>query len=116
MSLIFRLYFISFSLHISNVYNLQLLYLIARQPASLKSIICMYAGMTYGTTIRDLCIRFNPQALGINERKLVQFGVVEGLIRRIQKVDNKIEMVFNNFHIFFLYLLNVLEFSVPSHG
>ncbi|XP_077298080.1 GATOR1 complex protein NPRL2-like [Arctopsyche grandis] len=57
----------------------------ARQPASLKNIICMYAGMTYGTTIRDLCIRFNPYALGINERKLVQFGVLEGLIRRIQK-------------------------------
>jgi hypothetical protein len=58
----------------------------ARQPAALKNIICMYAGMTYGTTVRDLCIRFNPQALGINERKLVQFGVLEGLIRRIYKV------------------------------
>lgn len=57
----------------------------ARQQPSLSDIFKMYAGMTYGTTIRDLCLRYNPQALGINERKLVQFGVLEGLIRRIYK-------------------------------
>lgn len=41
--------------------------------------------MTRGTTIRDLCLRFNPTNLRINERKLVQFGVLEGLIRRVHK-------------------------------
>lgn len=45
----------------------------------------MYAAMTRGTTIRDLCVRFNPSNLRINERKLVQFGVLEGIIRRVQK-------------------------------
>lgn len=34
---------------------------------------------------RDLCLRFNPANLKINERKLVQFGVLHGLIRRVHK-------------------------------
>lgn len=41
--------------------------------------------MTRGTTIRDLCVRLNPANLRINERKLVQFGVLEGVIRRVHK-------------------------------
>ena len=45
----------------------------------------MYSEMTYGTTIRDLCLRFNPQSLQIDEQRLVQFGVLKGLIRRIHK-------------------------------
>lgn len=42
--------------------------------------------MTYGTTIRDLCLRFNPHSLRIDEQRLVQFGVLKDIIRRIQKV------------------------------
>lgn len=45
----------------------------------------MYAAMTRSTTVRDLCLRFNPANLKINERKLVQFGILEGLIRRVHK-------------------------------
>jgi len=41
--------------------------------------------MTYGTTIRDLCLRFNPHSLRIDEQRLVQFGVLQGIIRRIRK-------------------------------
>lgn len=51
----------------------------------LRDIFRMYAAMTRGTTVRDLCQRFNPTTLSINERKLVQFGVLEGLIRRVHK-------------------------------
>jgi len=47
----------------------------------------MYSSMTYGTTVRDLCVRLNPHPLRINERKLVQFGLLEGLIRRVYKVS-----------------------------
>ena len=43
--------------------------------------------MTYGTTIRDLCLRFNPHSLRIDEQRLVQFGVLQGIIRRIRKVN-----------------------------
>ncbi|CAH0563581.1 unnamed protein product [Brassicogethes aeneus] len=56
-----------------------------RQPPTLRDVFRFFASMTRGTTIRDLCIRHNPVNLRINERKLVQFGVLEGIIRRIQK-------------------------------
>ncbi|XP_049831139.1 GATOR complex protein NPRL2-like [Schistocerca gregaria] len=56
-----------------------------RQLPLFRDVFRMYAGMNVGTTIRDLCIRFSPHPRQINERKLVQFGVLEGLIRRIHK-------------------------------
>lgn len=59
---------------------------LARQPAYLRDIYRMYASMTHGSSMRDLCQRLNPQNLRINERRLVQFGLIEGLIRRIYKV------------------------------
>ncbi|XP_033330459.1 nitrogen permease regulator-like 2 isoform X2 [Megalopta genalis] len=56
-----------------------------RQPAYLRDIYRMYASMTHGSSMRDLCQRLNPQNLRINERRLVQFGLIEGLIRRVYK-------------------------------
>lgn len=56
-----------------------------RQIPNLRDVFRIYAAMTRGTTIKDLCTRFNLANLKINERKLVQFGVMEGLIRRILK-------------------------------
>ncbi|XP_056642853.1 GATOR complex protein NPRL2 [Diorhabda sublineata] len=56
-----------------------------RQLPTVRDVFRLYAAMTRGTTIRDLCIRFNPSNLRINERKLVQFGVLEGIIRRVHK-------------------------------
>ncbi|CAG9860150.1 unnamed protein product [Phyllotreta striolata] len=61
---------------------------VAKNPRHLpviRDVFRIYSAMTRGTTIRDLCIRFNPSNLRINERKLVQFGVLEGIIRRVQK-------------------------------
>lgn len=57
---------------------------------SVRDVFRMYAGMTHGTTVRDLCLRFDPSALHIDERRLVQFGVLEGLIRRIQRVNKSL--------------------------
>lgn len=55
------------------------------QLPNFRDIFRIYAAMTRGTTIRDLCLRLNPASLRINERKLVQFGILEGLIRRVHK-------------------------------
>lgn len=57
----------------------------------------MYASMTHGSSMRDLCQRLNPQNLRINERRLVQFGLIEGLIRRVYKVIRSI--VKDPFHL-----------------
>ncbi|KYQ57322.1 Nitrogen permease regulator 2-like protein [Trachymyrmex zeteki] len=56
---------------------------LARQPAHFRDIYRMYSSMTYGVSMKDLCQRLNPQNLRINERRLVQFGLIEGLIRRV---------------------------------
>lgn len=45
------------------------------------SFLCY--SLTYGLSVRDLCLRFKPQSLGIDERKLIQFGLLNGFIRRL---------------------------------
>ncbi|XP_020282049.1 nitrogen permease regulator 2-like protein isoform X2 [Pseudomyrmex gracilis] len=56
---------------------------LSRQPAYFRDIYRMYSNMTHGISMKDLCQRLNPQNLRINERRLVQFGLIEGLIRRV---------------------------------
>lgn len=41
--------------------------------------------MKPGVTVKDICVRFNPAANGIDEKKLIRFGVLKGIIRRLQK-------------------------------
>ncbi|XP_039292536.1 GATOR complex protein NPRL2 [Nilaparvata lugens] len=56
-----------------------------RQIPSIRDVFRLYSNMAHGTTVRDLCIRFDPVALRVDEKRLVQFGVLEGLIRRVHK-------------------------------
>lgn len=37
--------------------------------------------------MKDLCTRLNPVAFNVDERNLVEFGILEGFIRRIYKVS-----------------------------
>lgn len=57
----------------------------AWQLPNFRDVFKLYCSMTHGTTVRDLCNRYNPSALKVDERKLVQFGCVQGLIRKINK-------------------------------
>lgn len=41
--------------------------------------------MAHGATFGELCVRFNPAILNINEKQMVLFGLREGLIRRVDK-------------------------------
>lgn len=45
----------------------------------------MFASMAHGATFGELCVRFNPAILNINEKQMVLFGLLEGLIRRVDK-------------------------------
>ncbi|KAG0720690.1 GATOR complex protein NPRL2 [Chionoecetes opilio] len=51
----------------------------------LCQILELYCSMTYGVSVRDLCIRHNPQALNIDERRMVQFGLTHHIIRRLHR-------------------------------
>ncbi|XP_055628771.1 GATOR complex protein NPRL2 isoform X2 [Toxorhynchites rutilus septentrionalis] len=56
-----------------------------RKLPSLHKILLMYSQMTHGVTLRALCQRLCPREHGIDERKLVTFGLQHSLIRCINK-------------------------------
>ncbi|XP_060127515.1 GATOR1 complex protein NPRL2 isoform X1 [Zootoca vivipara] len=58
--------------------------------ASLRDIFQLYCGLSPGTTVRDLICRYTLQLQRVDERKLVQFGLMKGLIRRLQKYPVKV--------------------------
>jgi hypothetical protein len=55
------------------------------KKAKVRNILLLFASMTHGATLGELCVRFNPAKHNIDERKTVLFGLVEGLIRPIHK-------------------------------
>jgi hypothetical protein len=97
--------------YIINIDSLRLLFnFTARQPAYLRDIYRMYASMTHGSSMRDLCQRLNPQNLRINERKLIQFGLIEGLIRRVYKVS-EIKNLIIKINVFIIYLSIIMSYG-----
>jgi hypothetical protein len=55
------------------------------KKAKVRNILLLFASMTHGATLGELCVRFNPAKHNIDERKTVLFGLMEGLIRPIHK-------------------------------
>lgn len=55
------------------------------KKAKIRDILLLFASMTHGATLGELCVRFNPVKHNIDERKTVLFGLVEQLIRPIYK-------------------------------
>lgn len=53
--------------------------------AKVRDVFRMFASMAHGATFGELCVRFDPAALNINEKQMVLFGLLEGLIRRVDK-------------------------------
>ncbi|XP_060079180.1 GATOR complex protein NPRL2-like [Ylistrum balloti] len=50
-----------------------------------RDVFLLYSGLTVGTTVKDICCRYNPHAMKIDEKKLIQFGLIKGFIRRLHK-------------------------------
>ncbi|XP_064633487.1 GATOR1 complex protein NPRL2-like [Lineus longissimus] len=53
-------------------------------------VFMLYCGLTPGTTVRDLCARYNPHSIRVDERKLIQFGLMKGIVRRLHKYPLKL--------------------------
>ncbi|XP_050411926.1 GATOR complex protein NPRL2 isoform X1 [Patella vulgata] len=69
------------------------IFFIARKehrPPNFRDIFQMYCNLTAGTTVKDLCSRYNPHSLQIDERKLIQYGLMKGYIRRLHKYPIKL--------------------------
>ncbi|XP_023340688.1 GATOR complex protein NPRL2, partial [Eurytemora carolleeae] len=54
-------------------------------PVLLQDLIRFISSFTYGTTVKDICSRMNPGKLGFDERRLIQFLVLKGALRRVHK-------------------------------
>lgn len=52
---------------------------------SFHDVFMLYCGLSPGVTVKDLCARYNPANLRVDERRLIQFGMVTGIIRRLHK-------------------------------
>ena len=50
---------------------------------SFRDVFTFVSSFTYGTTVRDLCQRFNPAKLGFDETRLVQLCAMRGVLRRV---------------------------------
>jgi len=50
-----------------------------------KDVYSFISSFTYGTTVKDLCLRLNPQKLCFDERRLVQYLLLRGIFRRVFK-------------------------------
>ncbi|CAG07001.1 unnamed protein product, partial [Tetraodon nigroviridis] len=61
-----------------------------QKRASLRDVFQLYCGLSPGTTVRDLCSRYAQQLQRVDERKLIQFGLIKKLIRRLQKYPVKV--------------------------
>jgi Na+(H+)/acetate symporter ActP len=55
------------------------------KKAKIRDIFLLFASMTHGATLGELCVRFNPAKHNIDERKTVLFGLTENFIRPIFK-------------------------------
>lgn len=48
----------------------------------------MFSAMRQGARLMDVCMRFNPVLFNINERNLVLYGLINGYIRHLKKVNH----------------------------
>uniref|UniRef100_A0AAZ3PIN6 Nitrogen permease regulator 2-like protein n=1 Tax=Oncorhynchus tshawytscha TaxID=74940 RepID=A0AAZ3PIN6_ONCTS len=61
-----------------------------QKRACLRDVFQLYCGLTPGTTVRDLCSRYSQQLQRVDERRLIQYGLMKALIRRLQKYPVKV--------------------------
>jgi len=55
------------------------------QTPTLKDLYTFITSFSHGTTLRDICMRLNPRKMGIDERRLIQYLVLKGALRRVER-------------------------------
>lgn len=52
---------------------------------SFRTLFQFLCAMNSGVTVKDLCLRFSSSLVDLDEKKLIRFCILNGLIRRLQK-------------------------------
>lgn len=50
-----------------------------------RTLFQFLCAMNSGVTVKDLCLRYSENLINIDEKKLIRFCILNGLIRRLQK-------------------------------
>nr|CAB3264429.1 nitrogen permease regulator 2-like protein [Phallusia mammillata] len=53
------------------------------QRPSLRDVMTLYCGLAPGVKVQDLCLRHQDEISRVNEQKLIQFGLIHEMIRKI---------------------------------
>lgn len=85
VNVISRLSMLIIALFFPSEFNLSS-YVLDGPKATFKNIFRMFAAMRQGAQYIDICLRFNPASLNIDERNLVLYGLANGYIRQLRKV------------------------------
>jgi len=54
-------------------------------PPTFRDVYTFVSSFTYGTTVKDLCLRLNPVRIRVDERRLVQYLLARQILRRVFK-------------------------------
>ncbi|CAK8689336.1 unnamed protein product [Clavelina lepadiformis] len=65
------------------------------QLPTLHDVMTLYCGLSPGVKVQDLCLRHQNEMTRVNEQKLIQFGLIHNLIRRIHMYPVKISTDFS---------------------
>lgn len=68
-------------MHVYNYYSL------GGPKATFKDIFTVFSAMRQGSRFIDVCLRYNPVSINIDERNLVLYGLANGYIRQLRKVN-----------------------------
>lgn len=57
----------------------------SEEAPKFKTIFRIFCSMNYGITVRDLCLQYNLHTHNIDEKELIRFGLLKGLVRRVHR-------------------------------
>lgn len=55
------------------------------KPPHFRDVFMLYCALGPGVSVRNLCARHDPALLGVDEQRLVSFGVIKGLLEKLDK-------------------------------
>lgn len=57
----------------------------SNNPPEFRNIFILYCALGGGVSVSSLCSRHDPASVGIDEKKLIQFGLIKKLIHKLRK-------------------------------
>jgi hypothetical protein len=66
-------------------------YVALQGSPKVNDVFRLYSGLEAGRTVKDMCTMNDPRNKNVDERLLIQYGLMRGLIRHLQKYPVLVE-------------------------